>query len=120
MAEVAQLTVADRFLAARTDAPAPFVQPLLSPVETQNKVVNENQKALISFSQTLETQLSPVDDMGAIGFRRLKMMEGPRGQFAVTKDSFERSIHQTKRGNLDPNIGSTTHVCADDTSSKEG
>ena len=90
--------------AARTDAPGLFVQPLLGPTETQNKVVNENQKALVSFSQTLETHLSQVDDMGAIGSRSLKMMEGPRGQFAVAKDRFERFIHQTKQGNLVPKV----------------
>jgi phospholipase C len=88
--------------AARQNAPAPFTQPLLSPMETQNKAVNENQKALISFSQTLETHLAQVDDMGAIGSRSLKMMEGPRGQFAVAKDRYERFIHQSKQGNLAP------------------
>jgi phospholipase C len=103
----------------RTDTPGPFTQALLSPLETQNKVVNENQKALISFSQTLETQLSQVDDMGAIGSRSLKMMEGPRGQFAVAKDRFERFIHQTKQGKLEPNLGPSTHVCVDNNDPKK-
>jgi phospholipase C len=89
----------------RTDTPPAFNSPLLSPLETpnKNKVVNENQKALISFSQNLETHLSQVDDLAAIGSRSLKMMEGPRGQFAVSKDRFERFIHQTKQGTLPSN-----------------
>jgi len=101
-AELAQRTT------ARPDAPAPFNQPLLGPAETQNKRVNENQQALISFSQHLETHLSQVDDLGAIGSRSLKMMEGPRSQFAVAKDRFERFLHETKQGNVKPNVGLKT------------
>jgi phospholipase C len=104
---------------ARTDCPAPFTAALVSPVETQNKVVNENQKALISFSQTLETHLSQVDDMGAIGSRSLRMMEGPRGQFAVAKDRFESFIHQAKKGQVKPNIGTSTHTCPIDSSPEQ-
>jgi phospholipase C len=96
---------------ARMDAPAPFTKALLSPAETQNKLVNENQKALISFSQKLETHLSQVEEIGAIGSRALKMMEGPRGQFAVAKDRFERFIHQVKEGNLTPKVAGSTHAC---------
>jgi phospholipase C len=83
--------------AMRTDTLSLFKDPLLSPLEApnKNKVVNENQKALISFSQNLETHLK--DDIAAVGSRALKMMEGPRGQFAVAKDRFERFIHQTKQ-----------------------
>ena len=98
----------------RDDAPGAFTQALLSPAETQNKVVNENQKALISFSQTLEQPLSQVDDIGAIGSRSLKMMEGPRSQFAVAKDRFERFIHQIKRGSLDMKGIGSGHVCKED------
>jgi phospholipase C len=86
--------------AARTDTPGVITDRLVSPVETQNKVVNENQKALISFSQRLESDLAQFEDMGAIGSRTLKMMEGTRAQFAVAKDRFERFIHQGKLGNI--------------------
>lgn len=88
--------------AARTDTPGVITDRLVSPVETQNKVVNENQKALISFSQRLESDLAQFEDMGAIGSRTLKMMEGTRAQFAVAKDRFERFIHQGKLGNISP------------------
>jgi phospholipase C len=87
---------------ADADVPGEITDRLVSPVETQNKKVNENQKALISFSQKLETHLAQVDDMGAIGSRSLKMMEGSRAQFAVAKDRFERFIHETKLGNVTP------------------
>jgi phospholipase C len=87
---------------ARTDTPGVITDRLVSPVETQNKVVNENQKALISFSQRLESDLAQFEDMGAIGSRTLKMMEGTRAQFAVAKDRFERFIHQGKLGNINP------------------
>ena len=86
--------------APRTDCPSEITDRLVSPVETQNKVVNENQKALISFSQRLETDLAQFDDMGAIGSRTVKMMEGSRAQFAVAKDRFERFIHQSKLQNI--------------------
>lgn len=81
---------------ARTDTPGVFTDRLLNPLElpNKNKAVNENQKALISFSQKLETHLK--DDMAAVGSRTLKMLEGPRGQFAVAKDRFDRFIHQAK------------------------
>jgi phospholipase C len=88
--------------AARTDTPGVITDRLVSPVETQNKVVNENQKALISFSQRLESDLAQFEDMSAIGSRTLKMMEGTRAQFAVAKDRFERFIHQGKLGNISP------------------
>lgn len=82
--------------AMRTDAPAAFKDPLLGPLEApnKNKNVNENQTALISFSQKLETHLK--DDFAAIGSRTLKMTEGARSQFAVAKDRFERFIQKTK------------------------
>jgi phospholipase C len=86
--------------APRTDCPTEITDRLVSPVETQNKVVNENQKSLISFSQRLETDLAQFDDMGAIGSRTVKMMEGTRAQFAVAKDRFERFIHQSKLQNI--------------------
>lgn len=87
---------------ARTDAPGVITDRLVSPVETQNKLVNENQKALISFSQRFESDLAQFEDMSAIGSRTLKMLEGTRAQFAVAKDRFERFIHQGKLGNIKP------------------
>lgn len=87
---------------ARTDTPGVITDRLVSPVETQNKVVNENQKALISFSQRLESDLAQFEDLSAIGSRTVKMLEGTRAQFAVAKDRFERFIHQGKLGNISP------------------
>jgi phospholipase C len=87
---------------ARTDTPGVITDRLVSPVETQNKLVNEHQKALISFSQRLESDLAQFEDMSAIGSRTLKMLESTRAQFAVAKDRFERFIHQGKLGNIEP------------------
>ena len=89
---------------ARAETPAAINDRLVSPVETQNKLVNENQKALISFSQRLESDLAQFEDVSAIGSRALKMMEGTRAQFAVAKDRFERFLHLGKRGDIVPKV----------------
>jgi phospholipase C len=87
---------------ARTDTPAPFENALLGPQEVTNPRVNENQKALISFSQMLEKHMMDVEDLAAIGSRSLKLLEGPKAQFAVSKDRFERFIGYGKQGKFKP------------------
>lgn len=100
--------------AARTDAPGAFVQPLLSAAETQNKQVNENQKALVGFSQFLEKHMAAVEDKAAVGTRALRMLRGPEAQFAVAKDRFESIIHHAKDGTIQPVLSSSTHTCPAD------
>jgi phospholipase C len=94
---------------ARTDTPPQFTDALLGPLELPNPQVNENQKALVSFSQVLEKKMSDVEDFAAIGSRSLRMLSGPQAQFAVAKDRFERYLQYGKEGKLkaDPNPGMT-------------
>jgi len=84
----------------RDDAPTPFSNPLLSPVELPNKRVNENQKALVSFSQMLEKHMADVEDVAAVGSRSLRLLDGPQAQFSVAKDRFERFLQYSKQGKL--------------------
>ncbi len=81
----------------RPDAPPAFTNALVGPAEVTNKRVNENQQALVSFSQMLEKHMADVEDMAAVGSRALKALEGPRGQFAVAKDRFERFLQFKKQ-----------------------
>lgn len=97
--------------AARSDAPQPFQQALLSPAETQNKTINENQKALVGFSQYLEKHMEEVEDMAAVGTRTIRMLRGPQAQFAVAKDRFESMIQRAKDGTIQPTVPSSTHTC---------
>lgn len=85
---------------ARDQTPGPFTDALLGPLEPPNPVVNEHQKALISFSQLLERKMMDVEDMAAIGSRSIKLLEGPKAQFAVAKDRFERFMHYAKTGKI--------------------
>jgi hypothetical protein len=71
-------------------------QALLGASETQNKIVNENQKALIGFSQVLEQHMAGVEDKAAVGTRTLRMLRGPDAQFAVAKDGLSRSSSTRK------------------------
>lgn len=84
----------------RSDAPGPFTNALLGPLELPNPGVNENQKALVSFSQSLERGMMDVEDIAAIGSRSLKLLDGPQAQFAVAKDRFQRYILYAKSGKL--------------------
>ena len=84
----------------RADAPPPFEDRMLGPNELPNKKVNENQKALVSFSQVLEKHMSDVEDIAAVGSRSLKLLEGPQAQFAVAKDRFDRYLEYAKAGKL--------------------
>jgi phospholipase C len=85
----------------RTNTPAPFTNALLGPAELPNKVVNENQKALVSFSNLLEKHMMEVEDMAAVGSRSLRMLDGPHAQFSVAKDRFERFLQHAKQGRID-------------------
>ena len=96
----------------RTDAPEPFQQPLLGASETQNKEVNENQKALVGFSQLLEKYMVTVEDKAAVGTRALRMLRGPQAQFAVAKERFESLIQHVKDGTVQPSLQASTHAHA--------
>jgi phospholipase C len=89
---------------SRADAPGPFTQALLGPSEVQNPFVNENQRALVGFSQYLEQHMAQVEDKAAVGTRTLRMLRGPDAQFAVAKERFEALIQHTKSGNVSPGI----------------
>jgi phospholipase C len=95
--------------AARPDAPPKFTDALLGPMELPNPQVNENQKALVSFSQVLEKKMADVEDFAAIGSRSLRMLNGPKAQFAVAKDRYERYLQYAKEGKFkaDPKPGTT-------------
>lgn len=95
----------------RATAPGPFTQALLGPSEIQNKVVNENQKALVTFSQTLEKQMMEVEDMAAVGSRAIKTLDGPQAQFAVAKDRFERFLQHAKEDRITPTVSGNQHTC---------
>ena len=86
----------------RMDAPGAFTDALLGPVELPNKRVNENQKALVSFSQLLEKHMVDIEDMAAVGSRSLKLLDGPQAQFAVARDRFERFFQHAKDGKINP------------------
>jgi phospholipase C len=92
---------------ARTDTPPQFTDALLGPLELPNPLVNENQKALVSFSQVLEKKMSDVEDFAVIGSRSLRMLNGPQAQFAVAKDRYERYLQYGKEGKIkaDPKPG---------------
>jgi phospholipase C len=95
---------------ARADTPPQFTDALLGPLELPNPQVNENQKALVSFSQVLEKKMVDVEDFAAIGSRSLRMLNGPQAQFAVAKDRYERYLQYAKEGKLaknDPKPGMT-------------
>ena len=85
---------------ARTDTPSQFADALLGPLELPNPIVNENQKALVSFSQVLEKGMADVEDFAAIGSRSLRLLNGPKAQFAVAKDRYERYLQYAKEGKL--------------------
>jgi hypothetical protein len=86
-------------------------QALLGASETQNKIVNENQKALIGFSQVLEQHMAGVEDKAAVGTRTLRMLRGPDAQFAVAEERFESIIQHAQDGTVQPKIQSSTHRC---------
>lgn len=86
--------------AMRADAPGPFTSPLLGPLDLPAKRVNENQKALISFSQQLEKHMMDIEDMAAVGSRSLRMLDGPQAQFSMAKDRFDRFLKYSKQGKL--------------------
>jgi phospholipase C len=85
---------------ARSDAPPQFTDALLGPLELPNTRVNENQQALVSFSQVLEKAMVNVEDFAAIGSRSLRLLDGPQAQFAVAKDRYERYVQYAKEGKL--------------------
>jgi phospholipase C len=85
---------------ARLDTPPQFADALLGPLELPNPQVNENQKALVSFSQVLEKGMADVEDVAAIGSRSLRLLNGPQAQFAVAKDRYERYLQYAKEGKL--------------------
>jgi hypothetical protein len=94
---------------ARSDTPLQFTDALLGPLELPNPIVNENQKALVSFSQVLEKKMADVEDFAAIGSRSLRMLNGPKAQFSVAKDRYERYLQYAKEGKFkaDPKPGTT-------------
>jgi hypothetical protein len=59
-----------------------------SPQPTLSKHINEHQKALISFSHSLEQHIG--DSAEEVGKRALKILEGVDAQFEVAMERFER------------------------------
>jgi len=78
----------------RTDAPAAIEESAIPvPIPTVSKRTNEHQKALVSFSQTLEERLVKTeDDLKAVGDRAIRILGGPESQFAVAKERIERYL----------------------------
>ncbi|MHB8655571.1 MAG: alkaline phosphatase family protein [Terriglobia bacterium] len=73
----------------KTDTPGQFdLTKIPAPQPTQNKRINEHQKALISFSLFLEEHIG--DPVEKIGERALRILEGPEAQFEVALERFER------------------------------
>jgi phospholipase C len=81
--------------APRTDAPPPFdlnALPAMQP--NSDPRINENQKALISFSHSLEEHIG--DPLDQVGNRALQILQGPAAQFKVALERFGRFFTKGK------------------------
>src|SRR5258708_5492368 len=86
---------------ARTDTPPPFNLGELSDVKTVIPTkTNEFQDSLVSFSHFLETKMSHVEELAAIGYRSLKSLDGALAQLSVAKDRFLLFLHHSQNGHL--------------------
>jgi phospholipase C len=79
----------------RTDTPAQLDLNKIPALQvTQSKRINEHQKALVSFSHSLEEHIG--DPLEAVGKRALKLLQGPEAQFEVAVERFERFFSKKK------------------------
>jgi len=85
---------------ARTDTPLRIDESAIPQrIPTASPRVNEHQKALVSFSHSLEEQLvSAGEDLNAVGARAIRVLDGPPSQFAVAKERVARLLGKAAGG----------------------
>jgi phospholipase C len=92
----------ERLAKARTDTPGLFDISSLPAVKTViPAATNEFQNSLVAFSHFLESKMSHIEELAAIGYRSLKSLDGALAQLSVAKDRFLLFLHHGQKGRLD-------------------